>query len=64
MNKEQVTKNEAHPKEKDKSTLENFTFCISFLPSECPIITDDLQARDASIARTFGGQIESAVSDL
>lgn len=40
------------------------TFCISFLPSGSPIITDDLQARDASIARTLGGQTESEVSIL
>lgn len=39
------------------------TFCISVLPNESPIITDDLQAREASIARTLGGQTESALSD-
>lgn len=39
------------------------TFCISVLPNESPIIMDDLQARDASIARTLGGHTESAVSD-
>lgn len=42
----------------------NNTFCISFLPSASPIITDDLHARDANIAWTLDGQMESAVSIL
>lgn len=40
------------------------TFCISFRPSGSPTMTDDLQARDANIARTLVGQTESDVSIL
>lgn len=38
-----------------------FTFCISFFLSGSPIITDDLHALDASIARTLDGQTESVL---
>lgn len=40
------------------------TVSISFLHSASPIITDERQARDASIARTFDGQREDIDCDV
>lgn len=47
-----------------RGSCSGLTFCISTRPSESPIIIDDLQARDANIARTLDGHSESWVSDL